>query len=376
MRTPIAWLNIIQHKKRTAAALAGIAFSILLIFMQLGFLGATRKNATVVYDLMDFDLLLCSNTFLTLTKAGSFERLALVQAQSSNAVEHASGVLVRNSLLLDESDQTEKRVLMLSINTQDPVFRDPNLALKTSRLRERASMLLDRRSIPGFGSWDVGEFRMVNDEALQIVGDYEMGIGILASTSMVVSHETTTLLGDGVPVTKYNLGLIKLKEGSDAVSVRKDLLARLPGTVRLMTREELNRKEQVFYLNTKPIGIMFRIGAAVAFIVGAVILYQILSSEISNRMGEYATLKAMGYSPAFVYIIGIQQGIIYSVLGFIPACILGMLLYNVLHGISGFHLWMPLGRALFVFVLALLMCSIASMFALGKIRNADPADLF
>ena len=376
MRTPIAWLNIIQHKKRTVAALAGIAFAILLIFMQLGFLGATRKNATVVYDSMDFDLLLCSNTFLTLTKSGSFSRLALIQAQASNSVEHASGVVVRNSLLRDESDQTEKRILTLSINTLDPVFLDPKLASIATQLQQRASMLLDRRSIPGFGPWEVGESRMVNDQAIQIVGDYEMGIGILASTSMVVSHETMSLLGNGAPVTKFNLGLIQLKEGSDLGRVRDDLQKRLPGTVRLMTREEVNRKEQVFYMNTKPIGIMFRIGVVVAFIVGAVILYQILSAEISNRMGEYATMKAMGYSPVFVYIIGIQQGIIYSILGFIPACILGMLLYNVLHNISGFHLWMPLGRAFFVFMLALLMCSVASMFALGKLRNADPADLF
>lgn len=376
MSTPIAWLNITQHKKRTAASIAGIAFSILLIFMQLGFLGATRKNATVVYDAMDFDLILCSNTFLTLTKPGNIDRTTMIKAQADEAVEHVSGILIGSTRLLEEESQIEKRSLTISINPDDPVFKDPELASIAGKLQERNSILLDRRTMPGFEKWTIGESRFVNDESLQIVGSYDLGVGVLASVSAIVSHETMSALQNNKVITEYSMALIKLKKGSDVKAVREQLQKRLPGTVFLREREELNKKERRFYVNTKPIGIMFKIGASVAFIVGAVILYQILSSEITNRMREYATMKAIGYPASFIYKIGIQQGIMYSILGFIPACILALIIYQTLSSISGFHLWMPIGRAVFVFILSLLMCMIAAVFALGKIRKADPADLF
>ena len=37
MRTPLAWLNLVHHKPRTLVAVAGVAFAVLLSFMQLGF---------------------------------------------------------------------------------------------------------------------------------------------------------------------------------------------------------------------------------------------------------------------------------------------------------------------------------------------------
>ena len=64
----------------------------------------------------------------------------------------------------------------------------------------------------------------------------------------------------------------------------------------IMTRQELIDREENYFVNVKPVGIMFRVGMLVAFIVGAVILYQILASEITNRLKEFATMKAMGYS--------------------------------------------------------------------------------
>jgi putative ABC transport system permease protein len=121
---------------------------------------------------------------------------------------------------------------------------------------------------------------------------------------------------------------------------------------------------------------MFQVGMGVAFIVGAVILYQILSSEISNRMKEFATLKAMGYTERYIYGVGITQGLLFSLMGYFPSLALSFILYRVLRALSGFPVYMDLNRALFVFALTLGMCVIAAALSLGKIKRADPADLF
>ena len=376
MRIPVAWLNIIQHKKRTCAALAGISFSIFLIFMQLGFLGATRKNATIVYDYLDFDLLIVSEQFLTLTRAGSVDRYRLLQSEALQEVESVTGVLVGMADWLNEEADKEKNLLIFGVDPDKFFFTNEALKQQGHLLAGRSSILVDSRVMPDFGPWEVGEVRQVNEQPVSVVGGYQMGVGILATGSAFVSYETFSRLNGGDTTTSYNLGLVKLKPGSDVLKTREALLNALPGDVLVKTREEITTSEEHFYIGVKPVGIMFKIGAVVSFIVGAVMLYQILSAEITNRLNEFATMKAIGYNTLYIYKIGIQQGILFSMLGFIPALILSYLLYWSIHSVSGFYLVMTLSRASFVFVLSLLMCAIAGALSLGKIRKADPADLF
>src|SRR4029078_11475092 len=89
MKTPLAWQNLVYNKVRTAVALAGVGFAVILIFMQLGFLGAVRKTATQIYDPLDFDLMLRSPAYLHLTEPRSFPRDRLLQAASLPEVAKA-----------------------------------------------------------------------------------------------------------------------------------------------------------------------------------------------------------------------------------------------------------------------------------------------
>ena len=173
-----------------------------------------------------------------------------------------------------------------------------------------------------------------------------------------------------------NLGLVKIAPGADPAQVAAALRERLPQDVVVVPRAEIIRREQNYFINVKPVGIMFQVGMFVAFAAGAAILYQILASEMNNRLGEFATLKALGYPSASIYAIGIQQGLIYALLAYGPALLLAAILYRVARHLSGFPLYMDAGRAGFVFVLALAMCAFAAVFSLWKIRRADPADLF
>ena len=40
MKIPLAWLNLWHDKTRSLVAIAGVAFAVILILMQLGFLGS------------------------------------------------------------------------------------------------------------------------------------------------------------------------------------------------------------------------------------------------------------------------------------------------------------------------------------------------
>jgi len=62
--------------------------------------------------------------------------------------------------------------------------------------------------------------------------------------------------------------------------------------VNVMTKQQFLDKEFAFWNTATPIGYIFALGTVMGFIVGMIICYQILFSDISDHMREFATLKA------------------------------------------------------------------------------------
>jgi putative ABC transport system permease protein len=121
---------------------------------------------------------------------------------------------------------------------------------------------------------------------------------------------------------------------------------------------------------------MFKSAVFIAFAVGLVILFQVLSTELGNRINEFATMKAMGFSIQFIYGIGIMQNLIITLLSFLPAWLICTGIFNLIYALS--KLPMEMTWALFgtVFSLTMLMSITAGLLALRKVKKADPAELF
>ena len=376
MRTPIAWLNTFQNKKRTAAAVGGICFAILLIFMQAGFLGAARLNASLAYRMLDFDLLIASRAYLTMPRSETVDRFRLVQARSIPGVDRVIPLSIEGASWRPLQSRETANCFVFGLPPGESVFLDPAINSQLAALAGPATVCVDRNSRKSYGAWDVGGRAEINGIPLNIVGEYHLGMGLLADGSAIVSEETYMRLYRMPDLPRVNFGLIRLTTGADPIATADALRRALPSDVIVMTRAEIIHREERYFINVKPVGIMFQVGMLVAFLVGAVILYQILSSEITNRMREFATMKALGYSEGFIYSVGIQQGLLFSMLGYFPSLLLSFLLYRVLRAASGFPVYMDWSRVLTIFGMTMAMCAIAAFLALGKIKRADPAELF
>jgi putative ABC transport system permease protein len=376
MRTPVAWLNSTAQPRRTAAAVGGMCFALLLIFMQAGFLGAARTNVSVIYASLDFDLVIYSRAYLTLPRSDPFDRVRLKQAAAVPGVASVTRFMTDTFSWRNAKSGGTEGGFLLGVPADSKPFVDPEINAQLTSLHPTLTMLLDRKSRPGYGPWKVGDKDYINNQPVLITGSYELGMGLLANGSAIVDEETYERL-QGPETSRYsNLGLVKVEPGSQATEVEAALRARLPSDVVIATKAEILRKEQNYFINVKPVGILFRVGMVVAFAAGAAILYQILASEMNNRLGEFATLKALGYTSGTIYGVGIQQGLIYALLAYGPALGLADILYRLARRLSGFPLSMDVGRALFVLMLALAMCAFAAVLSLWKIRSADPASLF
>ncbi len=375
MRTPLAFYNSFEQPRRTAAAVGGVCFALLLIFMQAGFLGAARTNVSIVYTALDFDLVIHARGYLTLPRSDPFDLLRLRQAESVPGVGSVSRFLIDGGRWQGPAQASGKSAFVFGVSPDFPVFLDPTINAQLKSLHPTLTALLDRQS-RNYGDWAIGTKGKLDSQAVTVTGEYQLGVGLLADGDAIVSESTFERLYGPATTNYANLGLVKIAPGADRDTVLAALRKRLPGDVMVVTRESIIEREQNYFVNVKPVGILFKVGMVVAFAAGAAILYQILSSEMSNRIGEFATLKALGYPTTRIYSVGLQQGLIYALLAYGPAYLLSVVLYKIARQLSGFPVFMDAGRAGLVLVLALAMCAFAAVLSLWKIRKADPASLF
>jgi len=129
-------------------------------------------------------------------------------------------------------------------------------------------------------------------------------------------------------------------------------------------------------MKIRPVGVMFTSGVVISFLVGAVILYQILMSEVMSHMKEYATLKAMGYTPKKLPFIVMEEALLLVSFGFIPAMLFAWPMYYFLRDSINLPIHMTFGRIVGVFILSFIMSTIAVLLSVRKVNVSDPADLF
>jgi putative ABC transport system permease protein len=388
MRTPLAWRNLVYQKVRTLVALAGVVFAVVLILMQLGFLGSVKATATLLYDQMDFQVLLTAGEYVSLNHTGKFPEGALVRARSVAGVESAVPVYLDQNLWRDPDDPSRRwNILVLGFEPADPVFRTdtgPGAELNGKKigLYQPDTVLLDASSRPEFrsryqtGDREVGARRELGVIAVTVAGEYTLGTGFSANGMVVASRDTFSRSFGGIPTDRPDLGLVRLKPGTDPNTAAESLRGLFPEDVRVWTRDEVVARERDYWVNSTSVGLFFSMGVAVALLVGVVFVYQVMASDIANRLPEFATLKAMGYGPGYIAGVVLQQAVYLALLGFVPGLLIAWGLYRVTRELAHLPIAMDPGTALFVLGLTVVMCSVSGVLALRKVRQADPADLF
>ena len=387
MRTPLAWHNLAYHKVRTVAAVAGVTFAVVLIFLQLGFRSTAEKTASLVYEALDFDILLRSKNVGRLSQSRPFPEVRLYQAASTGGVCGVSSVSL-NYNRWQSLAGAARPILALGVAPDATVFSNPELRAKVSLLTAPEFVLIDRASRSEFGPHngsefgdeDIGTEAEIERHRIRLVGHFLLGTTFDADGMAVLSQEGFRRLQPAWPAGCISLGLIRLEHGADPAAVARRLRERFStadtADVDVFTRTEVMDRERWVWLWQQSIGMIFTMGVAVAFVVGSVIVYQVLSSDVTNHLPEYATLKAMGYTNGFLSRVVLAQAVILALLGFVPGLVVSQILYVATAWKTRLPLDMTLPRIAGVLGLSLAMCIVSGWVALRKLRHADPADLY
>jgi putative ABC transport system permease protein len=258
----------------------------------------------------------------------------------------------------------------------------PGVEANRKQLRQPDTALFNLGSRKEFGAiaqqFQAGKIitTEINERQVQIQGLFKLsptfGINAYLVTSDVNFLRMATFRQGGL----IDVGVIKLQPGADIQMVLAEMRSRLPNDVKVMTRDDYAKAEVAFWNASTPVGYTFDLGVVIAFIVGAVIVYQILYSDVTDHLPEYATLKAMGFRDRYLLMVVFQEALILAVMGFVPGTAIALGIYRITNVATMLPMAMDLGRIVFVLILTAIMSSFSAAMAVRKLQTADPADIF
>jgi putative ABC transport system permease protein len=392
----LAFANLRHGALRTTVSVAGVAFAVLLIFMQFGFLGAVRTTATLFYDSLDFDLILLSGEYRDMLHAGTVADDRLLAARYVDGVASVRPLWLSVGMWRDPRPQRDPKrpprrwnILVVGVEPSHlaEVFRDadggvfppPGGLAHAATVLRRGEVLLDRRSWPLYGEAadrEPGRTTELNDRQVTLGGEVEIGTGF-GYNGLALADDATFAELTARPSPPASFALVRLTNGTDREAARSRLRALgQPGELTVLTRDELTTREREFWERTTSVGLFFTAGAAIAFIGGLLFVLQMMVGDILSRIREFATLKAMGYPDAFLASVVIWQALLLSLAGYAVGLAVAWAAYLGVSEGARIPIAMNAERALLVLGMSLAMCFLSGLLAVFKLRAADPADLF
>jgi putative ABC transport system permease protein len=381
-RLPLAWLQLTHEKLRLMAALAGIAFAVILMFVQLGLSAALFDAAVSLFSKMKADLFVVNRQYEYVIQAKTMPRERLSQTLAIEGVESATGIYLGVGSWKEPVKHQEAVLIVTGFDPRSHVVAIPEVEEKLSEVAKPDVVLFDIRSNPIYGNIadlyhsTPSLFTEVNRRRVRVGGLFSIGTGFAAPGNVFTSDTNFIRLFPNRSQDKVDVGLVRLKPGANANEIRTRLAAALPADVRVMTRAEFMANEKMFWDKVSPVGFIFGMGTLMGFVVGAVVVYQILYTDVSDHLPQYATLKAMGYGNGYLFLVVFKEAILLSLLGYIPGLVITQALYVITRENTGLPIGMTFERALGVFVITVVMCSTSGALAMRRLRSADPAEIF
>ena len=413
-------LSNLRHKlARTLIAVAGVTFAVTLIFMEIGMYGGIKRTATMLYDGLQFDLLVASQEYIDLSRPGEVSRARVVQARSIDGVADVTPLSVGFGGWRQPSSKgtfggfqppgaiqsiyivaaPPSRLKDIFTHGKDRVFDAEDHARQAgAELSRLDTFLIDKLSVASLGKYeslrdippdgravgDKGDRDAVrlNERRAEVVGTFRGGTGFSWNGMLMCSEETFQRFTRR-PDDLVNFALVRIAVTPDKPDyaaardrVKAALEHKLPRDVQVFTADAIKAKEQSFWVDITSVGQFIQVAVVLAIVVGVIFVYQIMAADIRNMLPEYATVKALGYRPVYLTRVVLWQAILLAAFGYVPGLVVSFGLFWVAKNFGGIPTEMTGGIAVTVLALTCTMCLASGVLAVRKVHSADPADLF
>jgi putative ABC transport system permease protein len=381
-KIPLSWLQLTREKTRLAVALAGIAFADILMFMQLGFRDALYYSNVRFHNSLQGDIVLINSQSSAVLAMRSFSQRRLYKALELPAVQSVHPIYLDFTIWKNPVTGRPRSILIFGMNPETNLVNLPGVQENLDKLKLPDVVLFDRSSRVEYGpiapNYDQGKTvtAEVRRRRIKVGGLFTLGASFGADGNLITSDINFLRIFSNRQKGLIDIGLIRLKPGANATVVAQELRKYLPNEVNVLTKQEFIDFERNYWANSTAIGFIFTLGTVMGFIVGTVIVYQILYTEVADHLAEYATLKAIGYTQNYLLTVILQEALLLAVLGYFPGIVFALFMYKSAREATLLPVFMSFERAVMVLILTILMCIISGAIAVRKLRSADPADIF
>jgi putative ABC transport system permease protein len=408
----IARKNLFEDIPRFIVAQAGIMFAVSLVTIQTGILNGFTRSTGVLIDRSQADLWVASKDMVYLELTLPMPAGNLAQVQALPGINRAEPLLLGGGIWRNR----EGRLSTTRIFGFDPSGELFNAFEVTegslSALKQPYTIMVDRANLKNLHVEKVGDTANIGALSAKIVGMTQGSQSIASGNFLFSSLENTKAYATGNRTANLNCRmeadqflctnvyeqsagtnpaavtptpltatdpisyiLVRAQAGQDLEALKRQIEAKIPD-VRVYTRSEMAQITRRYWVRRTGVGFILGLGAAVGFIVGVVIVGQILYSSVSDHLKEFATLKAMGVSDRVLYSIIIEQSLWMAVLGYIPSMALCLGLGAWTFTTQGVTILITPLMATGVLGVTIFMCVGSALFAIQKVTHVDPAVVF
>lgn len=372
----IAWKTIFENKKRSLIICGSIVVILTFLFVEIGILQGMKSLSTRFYQNIDFDFVIISDKYRSLTTTGDFHKSILKKIRWLNGIDDVMEVNMSrlyNWKNLDTNIVT--KLFVFSLPQQSNFIKNDNIKLSLPLLKSKNHIIMDSESFKVAGEIYPGKLGKLNNHEVSIASLFKFGNFLITESTGIVSPELYYTLNP-INVNLINLGFIKLKPSANRQETFDLIKANLGKEVELLSHEGIIDKTIAFYIDKKPTGIAFKFGCLIALVVSVIVIYQAITNEIKINLNEYATLKAIGFNKKFIYFIAFNLAWLYSFISFVITLIFCFFIFQILDNLLPVPMNMTIGIIFFVLISSFITSSISTLFALRQFGKADPADLF
>ncbi len=380
-RLPIGWLQLTHNPMRFAAALVGVAFANVLVFVQLGIMNSMGTATLRPYSFFSADVMISASDANALTDGGNVARQWLLQALADPDVADGMGLFIGN-VPWDRGD-ADISLTTFGVDPARPDLVAPEIAGDLALVEVQDSVLMDRLA-RGLTRDEAAAIRPQSPLAFETQGrtltaysTFAGGGGFGGDGYMILSDQTFLSLFPARRSTAPDHILLRLRPGADAEATVQRLRTLISDpALRIRTYPDAAQEELTYQQTKRPTGIIFGFGVLIGVLVGLVIVYQVLSTDVADHLREYATFKAMGYDQRFFMGIVLEEALILGVFGFLPGVTVGATILTVMGKVTTLPLAVTSSMALVVFVGTVVFSALSGIVATRRLAAADPADLF
>lgn len=369
----LARKNLFHDRLRFVITVAGVAFAVTLVLVQVGLFMGLLDKSTVTIRNAGADLWITSHNTPNVDFARTFPETSVLRARSVPGVARADNLIVAFMSIQLPNGATEG-ALVYALEDYAAWNLPWNVPQGSAAdLKRGYGLLMDRSASLRYGPFAVGDQREILGRRFRIVGATDEAASFTTTPIVFMDYKNAQELQEPLRGNTTYV-LVKLAPGADAAVVKSELQRRLPYND-VLTREEWARQSRDYWVKSTGLGMSMGVTVFLGILVGIVIVAQTLYTSAVENIKQFGTVKAIGGSNLAIYRILGEQALLAAVIGFALGASFS---YLARPAMAAIHLTVRLspGFSAVVFAGTVVMCLGAALFSFRRVASIDPALVF